>query len=147
MIAALAIPATSHLREVPLPEMRLQIVTPPTRAPLNFALSPDGRHIVFVAAESPTDTAQHLFLRTFDKTAAQPIAGTAGARNPFWSPDSKSIGFFASEQLYRIDISGGPAQALAPAPVGMGGAWNIDGTILFAANTVSPLLRVPGSGW
>ncbi len=146
VIAALAIPATSHLREVPLSEVRLQIVTPPTRAPLNFALSPDGRSIVFVAAESPTDTAQHLFLRTLDTTTAQPIAGTAGARNPFWSPDSKSIGFFASERLYRIDISGGPPQALAPAPVGMGGAWNIDGTILFAANTVSPLLRVPAAG-
>jgi serine/threonine protein kinase len=146
VIAALAIPATNHLREAPPREMRLQIVTPPTRAPLNFALSPDGRSIVFVAAESPTDTAQHLFLRTLDETTARAIAGTAGARNPFWSPDSKSIGFFASGQLYRIDISGGPAQALAPAPVGMGGAWNVDGTILFAANTVSPLLSIPAAG-
>jgi Tol biopolymer transport system component len=145
-IAALAIPAIGYLRDAPLPEMRLQIVTPPTRAPLHFALSPDGRSIVFVAAESPTDTAQHLFLRTLDNTTARPIAGTAGARSPFWSPDGKSIGFFASEKLYRIDISGGPAQALAPAPIGMGGAWNIDGTILFAENTVSALLRVPAGG-
>jgi serine/threonine protein kinase len=146
VIATLAIPATSHLREVPPSEMRLQIVTPPTRAPLDFALSPDGRYIVFAAAESATDNAQHLFLRSIDDTTAQAIAGTAGARNPFWSPDSKSIAFFASEQLYRIDISGGPAQALAPAPIGMGGAWSADGTILFAANTVSPLLTVPAAG-
>ncbi len=146
LIAALSIPATSRLREAPPPEMRLQIVTPTTRAPLNFALSPDGRSIVFVAAESPTDTTEHLFVRSLDETTARAIPGTAGARNPFWSPDSKSIGFFASEQLYRIDISGGPAQALAPAPIGMGGAWNVDGTILFAANTVSPLLRVPVAG-
>ena len=146
VIAALAIPAASHIREAPPRELRLQLVTPSTRAPLSFALSPDGRSIVFVAADSPTDTAQHLFLRTLDETTARAIAGTEGARNPFWSPDSKSIGFFASEQLYRIDVSGGTAQALAPAPVGMGGAWNVDGTILFAANTVSPLLRVPAAG-
>jgi len=77
---------------------------------LHFALSPDGRFLVFVASKTPTATAQHLFLQALDKTDAQPIPGTDGARNPFWSPDSKSIGFFASEKLFRIDISGGPAQ-------------------------------------
>jgi Tol biopolymer transport system component len=145
-MAALAIPAAMHLREALPAEWRLQIVTPPTRLPMHFALAPDGRSIVFVASESPSDTAQRLYLRALDETDAQPIAGTDGARSPFWSPDSRSLGFFASEQLHRIDIGGGGAQALAPAPAPQGGAWNEDGTILFAPNTVSPLLRVPASG-
>jgi Tol biopolymer transport system component len=145
-IAALAIPAVGHLREAAPREMRLQIVTPPSRAPLTFALSPDGRFIVFVAPASSSDSAQHLFVRALDETEARALPGTDGARAPFWSPDSKSIGFFASEKLFRIDIGGGPPQALAPAQVAMGGAWNEDGTILFAQNTVSPLLKIPASG-
>ena len=145
-IIALAVPVVTHLREAASREVRLQVVTPPSRAPLNFALSPDGRSIVFVASASSSDTAQHLFLRALDNTEARQLAGTDGARAPFWSPDSKSIGFFASEKLFRIDIGGGPPQALAPAQVAMGGAWNGDGTILFAQNTVSPLLKIPASG-
>ena len=145
-IAALAVPTARHFREAPPPEMRLQIVTPPTRLPLHFVLSPDGRSIVFVASGPSPDAAQRLYLRALDKTDAQPIAGTVGAHHPFWSPDSRSVGFFASGQLQRIDVGGGSAQALAPAPAAQGGTWSTNGTILFAPNTVSPLLRVPASG-
>ncbi len=145
-LAALAIPATLYLLETPAPEMRLEISTPPTLAPLHFALSPDGRHIVFVASESPGNNVQRLYLRALTGTEATPVAGTEGAQYPFWSPDSRSIGFFAREQLYRIDVAGGRPQALAPAPNPMGGAWNADGTILFAPHTVSPLLRVAETG-
>ena len=146
LTAALAIPAAIHLRETPPAEMRLQIVTPPTRLPLHFALSPNGRYIVFAASESSTDATQRLYLRALDKTDAQPMAGTDGATYPFWSPDSRSVGFFASGSLKRVDISGGPAQMLAPTPAPQGGAWHTDGTILYAPNTVSPLLRIPASG-
>jgi Tol biopolymer transport system component len=146
LTAALAIAAAIHLRETPPAEMRLQIVTPPTRLPLHFALSPDGRYVVFAGSESSADATQRLYLRALDNTDAQPMAGTDGAVYPFWSPDSRSVGFFASGSLKRIDISGGPAQTLAPTPNPQGGAWNTDGTILYAPNTVSPLLRVPASG-
>jgi Tol biopolymer transport system component len=129
-MAALAIPAAIHLREALPAEMRLQVVTPPTRLPLHFALSPDGRYIVFVASESASDAAQRLYLRALDETEARPLAGTDGAQYPFWSPDSRSVGFFASERLHRIDISGGRPQALASAPAPLGGAWTADGTIL-----------------
>src|SRR5262249_10572187 len=94
--AMLAIPAVRYLRETPTPtppEMRVESPTPATSAPLEFALSPDGRYIVFVASG---DGPQRLWLRALDKTEAQPIAGTDGAKFPFWSPDSRSIGFFAS---------------------------------------------------
>src|SRR5439155_21639369 len=62
------------------------------------------------------------------------------------SPDSRSIGFFAGSKLKRLDIGAGPPQVLADAPAGRGGAWNSEGTILFAQTTTSPLWRVPASG-
>jgi serine/threonine protein kinase len=144
-LAPLALSAARYFRDTPPPEMRLQIVTPPTLAPFDFALSTDGRYLVFVATESSSG-AERLYLRAMNQTEAQPLAGTDGARFPFWSPDSKSLGFFASEQVFRIDIAGGPAQALAPAANPQGGAWSADGTILFAPTTVTPLFRVPAAG-
>ena len=146
LVAAVGIPAVIHLREAPAPEWRLQIETPPTTVPLDFALSPNGRYIVFVASGPSSRAAQLLYLRALDNTSPKPIVGTDGARHPFWSPDSRSIGYFAKEKLFRIDITGGPPRPLADAPLGQGGAWNADGTILFAPNTVSPLWRVPASG-
>ena len=145
LFVVLAIPAVRHLREEPPPEMRLQIATPPALDPFDFALSPNGRYIVFAASEA-SDAPQRLYLRARDKADAQPMTGTEGARLPFWSPDSRSIGFFALGKLYRIDITGGPVQALATAGVPMGGTWNADGTILFTPNTVSPVFRVPAAG-
>jgi serine/threonine protein kinase/Tol biopolymer transport system component len=146
LLAVLATLAATRLLETPAPETRLEIVTPPTPLPLHFALSPDGRYIAFVASESPGDNETRLYLRALNSTVAEPIAGTEGAGYPFWSPDSRSIGFFASERLLRIDVTGGPAQTLATAAFPQGGAWGADGTILFAPTTVGPLLSVSASG-
>jgi Tol biopolymer transport system component len=142
---ALAIPAARYLRETSPPEMRLQIVTPPTKSPYQFALSPDGRHIVFLASG---DGPQRLWLQPLDKIEARPMSGTDGADFPFWSADSRSIGFFASGKLYRIDIAGGPPQPLTntSATTARGGAWNMDGTILFAPMPNGPLSRIAASG-
>jgi hypothetical protein len=65
---------------------------------------------------------------------------------PFWSPDGRSLGFFANGNLNRIDAAGGPAIAIAEAPGGRGGAWSSDGTILYAPGTTTPLYRVTVSG-
>jgi serine/threonine protein kinase len=143
IIATLAVPALRHFQEVAPPERRLEISTPFSAYPLDFALSPDGRQIVFVASGGGP---QRLWLRALDKTTAQPIAGTDNARQPFWSPDSKSIGFFASNKLYRIDVTGGAAQALADAATPRGGTWNPDDTILFTPNSFSPIMRVAATG-
>ncbi len=143
---SLLIPAVRHLRETPAPlppEIRLDINTPRTAAPIQFALSPDGRYLVFVASG---DGPQRLWLRELDKTDAQPMAGTEGAEFPFWSADSRSIGFFASGKLSRIDLAGGTPQALATTANGRGGTWNADGTILFASGTASTLSRIDASG-
>ena len=108
----LSVPAMTHFREARPAEVRLEINTPFTPAPLHFALSPDGRYIVFVAS---VDGPRRLWLRALDKTDARPLAGTDGAEYPFWSKDSRSIGFFASGKLLRIDL-GGPAQVITDAP-------------------------------
>jgi serine/threonine protein kinase/Tol biopolymer transport system component len=147
LVVALAISGAIRLRETPipsLPEMRLQIETPSKSSPLEFALSPDGRYIVFVASG---DGPERLWLRTLDNTRAQAVAGTDGARYPFWSADSRSIGYFALGKLYRIDATNGSPKALANAPQGVGGTWNADGTILFAPlGNNTPLSRIAASG-
>ena len=93
--------------------MRVDITTPATDAPMSFAISPDGRRLVFVAYD---EGRARLWLRPLDATTAQPLAGTEGAIYPFWSPDSSALGFFADGKLKRIDISGGLPQTLAARP-------------------------------
>jgi Tol biopolymer transport system component len=146
MAAAFASIAVLYFREAPLadqPEMRLEITTPATPAPLDFALSPDGRSIVFVASG---DGAPRLWLRRLDQADAQPLAGTDEATFPFWSADNRAIGYFASGKLKRIDIAGGPPRVLTDAAPGRGGAWNARDTILFAATGGGPVFRIPASG-
>jgi len=143
-IAVVAAIATWNLKPAPAaaPEMRTEIVTPSTSDPVSLALSPDGRQIVFVASG---DGPPRLWLRRLDATSAQPLAGTEGASYPFWSPDSRSVGFFAGGKLKRMDIGGGSPQTLADA-FNRGGAWGEDGTILFVRSANSPLSRIPASG-
>ncbi|NOT28063.1 MAG: serine/threonine-protein kinase [Acidobacteria bacterium] len=124
------------------PETRVDIVTPATTETTSFALSPDGRQIVFVASG---DGAPRLWLRPLDQATAQPLAGTEGAQYPFWSPDSRSVGFFDGSSLKRVNLAGGSPQTLA-ATIGRGGTWSADGVILFAPTPESPLFRVPASG-
>jgi Tol biopolymer transport system component len=137
--------ATRILRPVPTaaPEMRTEIVTPSTTDPVSFALSPDGSQIVFVGSG---DGPSGLWLRRLDATEAQPMAGTAGALFPFWSPDSRSVGFFADGRLKRVEIGGGSPQTLVSSAAARGGAWSPDGTILFTPDANSPLFRISASG-
>ena len=143
VIVALAIPTVRYLRQTPPPETRTEIVTPATNRLASFALSPDGRQIVFLASG---DGASRLWLRSLATTTAQPLAGTEGAKLPFWSPDSRSIGFFAAGALKRLDVGGGAAQTLAPAISGCGGTWHPDGVIVFAPSTTTALMRVSANG-
>jgi serine/threonine protein kinase/Tol biopolymer transport system component len=142
----LTIPAMRYLGETSAPSgpaMRVEITPPPQSAPLEFALSPNGRHIVFVAS---ADGRRRLWLRALNTVDAQAMTGTDGAAYPFWSADSRSIGYFASRKLYRIDVGGGPPQELADVPVGRGGTWNADGTIVFAPTDDGPLMRIAAPG-
>ncbi|HET9217842.1 MAG TPA: protein kinase, partial [Terriglobia bacterium] len=123
-------------------EARLELNTGPTTEPVSLAISPDGQKIVYVAGSE----GQSLWVRPLDSASAQPLPGTDGATYPFWSPDSRSIGFFAQGKLKRIDTVNGFVQTLATATAGRGGAWGPDGTILFSASVSSPILRLPPDG-
>src|SRR5215472_1159810 len=107
------------------------------------AISPDGKEVVFSGKGTGE---KQLYLRWMDKLAPQAIPGTERATFPFWSPDSKSIAFFADGKLKRVDLSGGPPPIVCNAAIGPGGSWNGDGTILFSNETTAPLVRVPATG-
>ena len=125
------------------PETRVDIAAPETNDATSFAVSPDGRKIVFLAAG---DKGSQLWLRDLGAESAKPLGGTADARLPFWSPDSRSIGFSADAQLKRIDLDSGSVRGLAGAPVFLGGSWNQSGDILFVPNANAGVLRVSASG-
>jgi len=124
------------------------VILPPEKAsfspdPSSMAISPDGRQIVFAASGSAR--ASSLWVRPLDSLSAHELAGTDDGTEPFWSPDSRSIGFFARGKLQRIDVAGGPAQALADASFPVGGAWGRGGVIVFAPR-LGPLYRVLAAG-
>jgi len=108
------------------------------------AISPDGRILVFPA--SSKDRGIQLWIRPLDAAEPRPLPGTEQAAYPFWSPDGKSIGFFAGGKLKTVAVTGGEPLVLGDAPNGRGGAWSPDGTILFAPSLSSGLYRVPKAG-
>ncbi|MDE3137292.1 MAG: protein kinase [Acidobacteriota bacterium] len=108
------------------------------------AVSPDGSRLAFCANDA--DGRHLLWVRPLGSGTAQPLEGTDGASFPFWSPDGRSLGFFAHDKLNRIDASGGPPLAIADAPNGRGGSWGHDGTILFAPELAEAIYRISASG-
>ena len=110
-----------------------------------FALSPDGRRIVFEALEKETG-ARALWVRELDRGEAMKLQSTAGGDTPFWSPDGAQIAFFADGKLKRLDLRGGPAQTICDAPTPRGGAWGPDGRIVFAPAFRAGLSIVPATG-
>ncbi len=108
------------------------------------ALSPDGRRVVIV---SVTEGVPHLWLYGFERPAPVMLAGTEGARYPFWSPNGRSIGFFAQGKLKRIEAAGGAPAVLCEVTNANGGAWSSSGDILFSPNIAGyGLYRVSESG-
>ena len=143
--ATIAAAAGWMLKSSPPPERVLQLsVTLPEDTLAGFAeLSPDGRRLLL--GEINGNQLQ-LALRPLDSTQIQLLPGTEHARSPFWSPDSRTIAFYADGKLKTVSANGGPAQVLCDASLGgFGGAWNSDGVILFTGNS-GPLLRVQASG-
>ena len=109
------------------------------------AVSPNGRQIALTITDP--DGVTSLWVRPMESLSMKKLGGTEGALFPFWSPDSKYLGFFASGKLKKIDANGGPPQVLADASAdARGGTWAADGTILFSPTTTSPLLRVSSNG-
>jgi len=108
-------------------------------------LSPDGSRIAFTARRQAQ---QLLWVRELDSLEARPLAGTEGAQYPFWSPDSKWLGYFTQNpgKLCKIEVSGGAPVALLDAPNGKGGSWSRGGVIIFTPHSNQPIFKVPVSG-
>jgi Tol biopolymer transport system component len=136
------------------PQVVRTFIPPPEKGSFRFVgggnvgtvtISPDGRMLAFSAQGA--DGIQALYVRALDSPTPRLLAGTAGAGMPFWSPDSRSIGFYAEGKLKRIEATGGPALTLCEVGVvARGGTWNREGVIVFAPSPNGPLHKVRDSG-
>jgi Tol biopolymer transport system component/predicted Ser/Thr protein kinase len=140
LLAALAF---IHFREQPPPEqtVRMSVLLPENSHAVSLAVSPDGREIAMVLVKNGK---QQIWVRPLDALEPVPLAGTDNAADPFWSPDSRYIGFFADAKLKKVERSGGPVQTLCDAHAALGGTWNRNGDILIGA--LANVQRVPAAG-
>ena len=99
--------------------------------PNAMAMSPDGRTIAYSAQDGSVSS---VFVRPLDADVPKKLAGTDGADDLFWSPDSKWIAFFAGGQLKKVDAVGGVVQSICDTPDLFGGSWNAAGDIIFASS-------------
>jgi len=112
-IAALVL-AFLYFRQAPQAErVQRYTIAPPEKSSIQtFAISPDGRYIAMAAS---TEGKLQLWVRALDALQAQLLPGTEDAQLPFWSPDSRWIGFFVQGKLKKVPVNGGPAQSLCDA--------------------------------
>jgi hypothetical protein len=147
LVVASAIGAVLFLDHGPVSRAFKFTFVPPDRAEYMGApvVSPDGARVVFSAIAM--DGHRMLWLRSLDALQTLVIPGTEDGSAPFWSPDSTSIGFFASGSLRKVGIDGAPPETICSAEtVTGGGAWSADGTILFAPGSAGGLYRVSAAG-
>jgi Tol biopolymer transport system component len=146
VLAAAAL-AVGFIRRAPAPRrmVRFEIPTPEGLSSVDTPrVSPDGRYVAFNATDSTGKS--RIYLRALSAVAARPLEGTEGTTRPFWSPDSRFIGFFAEGKLKKIDVTGGPAQKICDAPTGADGSWSPQGVILYDGRSVDPIHRVSAAG-
>ena len=115
-----------------------------TTNPLPLAVSPDGSRVAFCARKG--EGPDQLWVRSLDSPDARPLAGTENAQGPFFSPDGRSVGFFANGKLKRVDVTGGPVITLADALDPRAGTWGRDGVILYTPGSEGPVFRVSAEG-
>jgi Tol biopolymer transport system component len=123
--------------------VRLSIVLPEKSRVGSMAASPDGSRLAVVLVK---DGKQQLWVRALDALELEPLAGTEGAIDPFWSPDGRYVGFFADAKLKKVEAAGGPVQNLCDAQGGGGGTWNREGEILFSTAATGRVDRVTETG-
>jgi Tol biopolymer transport system component/predicted Ser/Thr protein kinase len=146
-IAAAALLGAGYLRRAPVKAspIRFEIPNPEGVSLIDTPrISPDGKLLAFNASDSAGRS--RIWLRPLAALTAQPLAGTEGAARPFWSPDSRFLGFFADGKLKKIEVSGGPAQKICDYATGSDGTWSSEGVILFDGRVGDPILRVSAEG-
>jgi serine/threonine protein kinase len=146
VVAALALAFPFFRRTSDEPRVLKMSVLPPEKTTFSVrslpAVSPDGRRLAFVFT---TGGKEELWVRDLDSLVGRALTGTDGASYPFWSPDSRTIAFFADQKLKKIEVAGGPALTLCDAINGRGGTWNNGGVILFGVFGGS-IFRVSAAG-
>ena len=148
-MAALVVAYLANQKQLPV--LRLAIA-PPEKAQFNLSgddsgpavISPDGRYVVFSALG--TGGVSQLYVRALDSVLPQALPGTEQGTFPFWSPDSRSVGFFTPNKLKRTAMSGGAPIALCDVTMARGGSWNQDGTIIAALTFNGGISRIPAGG-
>jgi serine/threonine protein kinase len=137
----------SHFRVSPTEQrvVRFSINPPEKTGFSSLAISPDGLRMAFAATDASGKTL--LWVRPLASFTAQQLPGTEDAAFPFWSPDSRFIGFFAAGKLKKIEVTSGTVQTLCKnTPVPRGGAWSRDGVIVFEPTPNDPLYQVSAAG-
>ncbi len=105
----------------------------------NVIISPDGTRLVYVSHS-------RLFTRRLDQQQAAELPGTEGGYAPFFSPDGQWVAFFGGGKLRKISVAGGATVTLCEAPIGLGGSWGDDGTLIVNLNQTGGLFRIPANG-
>ena len=144
LLGSLFVPRRSP---APTPAPRLRVTIPPPAGAAfqgMLAVSPDGRMLAFVATSAEGNDL--LYLRPLDSLESRVLPGTEGAAFPFWSPDSKSIAFFAQSKLKRLDVTGGAPVTLCDAVEPRGGSWGSRAVIIFAVHAGGTIMRVAERG-
>jgi Tol biopolymer transport system component len=138
----------ARVRAPAAPTRRVEIVPPDQGIGViwegEYALSPDGRALVAAVSDSAGSTA--LYVRSLESREWRRLDGTEDADFPFWSPDSRDIGFFARARLKRVPAAGGETQDLCAARDPRGGVWTSTHEIVFEPSIDGPFSRVPESG-
>jgi eukaryotic-like serine/threonine-protein kinase len=151
LVASLAGAAYYHEASKPAQVVRAVIPTEEGTSPVMagdlggpVVLSPDGKTLAFGATD--TQGKVTLWVRDLDGLHARSLAGTDGATMPFWSPDGRSLAYFAGGKLKTVPVEGGTPADICDAPAGRGGTWNAQGTILFSPQYESAIYQVSASG-
>jgi serine/threonine protein kinase len=143
-IGAAALVAQFRQRPAEQRPVTLSLLPPDKSTFDSLAISPDGKVLAFAATDANGET--QFWVRSLDSSSPQPLAGTRGAIHPFWSPDSRWLGFFADGKLKKIEVAGGLPQTLCESPRVFGASWNSDGVIIFVPGYSSPIHRVMATG-
>jgi Tol biopolymer transport system component/predicted Ser/Thr protein kinase len=146
-LLAAGITAIGFIGRVPVKPrtVRFDVATPEEVTSMDAPrISPDGRYLAFNATDNSGKS--RIWVRPLNALAAQPLPGTEGTTRPFWSPDSRFLGFVAEGKLKKIDVSGGPPQKICDAPTGSDGSWSSEGVILYDGTGNDPIYRVSASG-
>jgi len=136
-------PADSRAVRFTVPIPRGTTYAPPIETSRGFSISPDGSRL---AIEAISHGHRRLYVRPLDAEDATELEGSIDATAAFWSPDSRSLAFFANGKLKRIPAAGGPAADICDARFATIGAWGGPDTILFANLDPPGIYRVPAAG-